>query len=328
MLRANMPRLAALHYSSQRSSGLVTRALERLDIAAGTRATPNVQYVQEGVSSAKKTKAGKKKKAALCASTDVPVSTTWQVVKTGVVKPVQLEKEMDRIISIARNADYLRGEWGVENLVGVDEAGRGCWAGSVSVAAASIPLRVVVEGVNDSKNLSAGVRSEVLSAMLAHPDVHIALDFGTPEEIDEHNILSMTRQSMERCVNLLKTKVENFGVLVDGTSLIPHPKKSVENESVGRGSVGRFVGRPAAEIQKGDLLHHCIGAASIVAKTLRDATMHDLQDRNPEFSFLKHKAYGTRAHQEELGSNGPVQGVHRKSFRPMADMTNWRVAQC
>ena len=187
--------------------------------------------------------------------------------------------------------------------------GQGC----VSVAAVSIPMDVLIEGATDSKKLSEKARLGIFQEMLAHEEVKVAAVLGSVEEIDRRNILRATTDSMKRAVELLLESYPELkkkaGILVDGSSIVYG---------------GKMCGLPADDVEKGDLNHLSVAAASIVAKTLKNLTLLPLETAHPEYSFSKHKSYGTALHKSELDKYGPIRGVHRQSFRPMKEMKNWR----
>ena len=174
-------------------------------------------------------------------------------------------------------------------IAGIDEAGRGPLAGPVVVAGVVMPLDDIVEGVNDSKKLSAKKRDELFDKITAKAlDVQIAIIDN--ETIDEVNILNATKSGMERCIYCFeKADV----VLIDAVKL---------NLTV-----------PTLSIVHGDALSYSIAAASIVAKVTRDRIMTEYDARYPEYGFAQHKGYGTKAHIEALKKYGPCP-IHRRTF--------------
>jgi ribonuclease HII len=183
---------------------------------------------------------------------------------------------------------------------GVDEAGRGPWAGPVTAAAVVLDPNAPIVGLTDSKALSEArrdqlapqIRERALAWCVAHVNV---------AEIDLLNIREATFLAMSRAVEGVTGQCNLSMVLIDGNAL---PK-----------------GLPCAAraIIKGDLTEPAISAASILAKTERDALMQDLDARYPGYGFARHKGYGTAAHSEALARLGPSP-VHRKSFRPVRDV--------
>lgn len=178
-------------------------------------------------------------------------------------------------------------------IAGVDEAGRGPWAGPVVTAAVCFTGRVP-QGLNDSKKLTEARRDALFDEICACADVGIA--FASPSRIDAMNIRAATLWAMVRAVKALP--VAPGSVLVDGRDLpaaMPCP--------------GRF-------LIKGDALSASVAAASIVAKVTRDRVMCRLGALLPGYGFEQHKGYGTALHAEALARLG-VTVHHRRSFRPI-----------
>lgn len=182
-------------------------------------------------------------------------------------------------------------EAGNKLIGGIDEAGRGPLAGPVVVAGVIMPLREsdLIDGVNDSKKLSAKKRDKLYDEILAKAiDVQVAVVDN--KTIDEINILNATKQGMLQCI-------EGFSevdcVLIDAVNL----DTSVRTLS----------------IVHGDALSYSIAAASIVAKVTRDRMMEEFDKSYPQYGFAKHKGYGTAAHIAALKQYGPCP-IHRRSF--------------
>jgi ribonuclease HII len=178
---------------------------------------------------------------------------------------------------------------------GVDEAGRGPLAGPVVAAAVILNPAAPVPGLADSKKLSPRRRQQ-LAVAIRQQAIAWAIGEASVAEIDEINILQATLLAMRRAVAGLGTVPER--VLVDGNRL-PEPLPC-----------------PAEAIVKGDLTVTCIGAASILAKTHRDAIMVALDARYPEYGFACHKGYGTPQHLAAFERHG-VTPEHRRSFAPV-----------
>lgn len=179
-----------------------------------------------------------------------------------------------------------------KNLIcGVDEAGRGPLAGPVCAAAVIMPEGLIIEGVNDSKKLTAKKR-EKLFDIIKNEAVSYSVAFASASEIDEINILNATHLAMTRTVESLE-KVPEV-VLVDGNSL---PKWYYNSEA----------------IIKGDAVCHSIACASILAKVSRDRLMLLEAEKYPQYSFEKHKGYGTKVHVQAIKEYGPCP-IHRKTF--------------
>lgn len=180
-------------------------------------------------------------------------------------------------------------------LCGVDEAGRGPLAGPVYAAAVILDPERRINGLADSKVLPPE-RREVLAGRIKDRAVAWAVAFATVEEIDRINIFHASMLAMRRAIDALGVKPEE--VWVDGNACPP-------------GLACR-----ARAIVDGDARHRPISAASILAKTARDAEMTALHDRYPQYGFDKHKGYATPEHLESLGRVGPCQ-IHRRSFYPV-----------
>jgi len=177
-------------------------------------------------------------------------------------------------------------------VCGVDEAGRGPLAGPVYAAAVILDPARRVNGLADSKVLTAE-RREVLAARIKERAVAWSVASATVEEIDRLNIFHASMLAMRRAVQGLKTPPEE--AWIDGNAC------------------PQDLGCAAKAFVDGDALHKPISAASILAKTARDAEMTALHDRYPQYGFDKHKGYGTAEHLQALGRVGPCE-IHRRSF--------------
>jgi ribonuclease HII len=177
-------------------------------------------------------------------------------------------------------------------ICGVDEAGRGPLAGPVYAGAVILDPARRINGLADSKVLTPE-RREVLAARIKERAVAWSVAFATVEEIDRFNIFHASMLAMRRAVQALSVPPQE--VIVDGNSCPPG------------------LPCPARAIVDGDASERPISAASILAKTARDAEMVALHDRYPQYGFDKHKGYGTAEHLQALGRAGPCE-IHRKSF--------------
>ena len=183
-------------------------------------------------------------------------------------------------------------ERGMRHIAGTDEAGRGCLAGPVVAAAVILNPESRIEGVADSKTLSAAARTR-LADQIREMALAWSVDECTPAEIDTMNILWAAMEAMRRAVSGLHTTAEF--VLIDGNTDIP----------------GLEV--PSRTIIKGDSRSHSIAAASILAKTHRDTVMQKLHVQHPGFGWDSNMGYPTVAHYEGLATHGPTDH-HRNSF--------------
>lgn len=183
----------------------------------------------------------------------------------------------------------------VDDIVcGVDEAGRGPLAGPVFAAAVILDPRRPIEGLRDSKKLSEAKRDQLAPLIREHA-VAWAIAECSCEEIDSINILQATMLAMRRAVEALSTLPTI--ALIDGNRC---PEMSVR----------------AHAIVEGDDKVNAISAASILAKTARDAALVRLHDLYPQYGFDQHKGYGTALHLERLRQHGPSP-AHRRSFAPV-----------
>lgn len=196
-------------------------------------------------------------------------------------------------------------------VMGIDEAGRGPLAGPVFAAAVHLPLsvaRTLLEGswaaINDSKKLSEKKRDILAETIKSTPECVWSIASATAAEIDSLNILRATHLAMKRAHDEVTAKLETDGeaphVLVDGlaVSTLPH----------------------ATNIVKGDAKSLLIAAASILAKTARDAYCMEMENNFPGYGFAKHKGYPTAAHFAALRELGPCP-EHRRSFGPVSQLT-------
>jgi ribonuclease HII len=178
-------------------------------------------------------------------------------------------------------------------VAGVDEVGRGPLAGPVGVAAVILDPDDLPEGLNDSKVLQAPVR-ESLCEIIFVKALSVSVVFASVEEIDLFNIRGAALRAMSRAVPALSLR-PHFA-LIDGRDL---PAGLV---------------CPARPIIDGDALSMSIAAASIVAKTMRDALMRNLDRDYPHYGFADHVGYATAKHRQALSLSGPCP-YHRRSFR-------------
>ncbi len=176
-------------------------------------------------------------------------------------------------------------------ICGVDEAGRGPLAGDVYAAAVVFDEGAIIEGLNDSKKLSAKKR-EVLFDEITKKARAYSIAVASVDEIENFNILGATFLAMKRAVDELNL---DLGLaLVDGNRKPP-------------------LHCPVETVIKGDSLSASIAAASILAKVSRDKYMKMLAEKYPQYEFSRHKGYGTALHRELILKYGPCE-VHRKSF--------------
>jgi ribonuclease HII len=198
---------------------------------------------------------------------------------------------LDAMLAIER--DYWRNGYAL--LAGVDEAGAGPWAGPVVAGAVILPPNLAIPGVNDSKQLTARQR-ERLGVVIRERAIAWAVGSCSAAEIDTIHIGEAARRAMKRAVDGLSPGPEHL--LVDWRK-IPD------------------VAMSQTVLVRGDCRSHSIAAASIIAKTHRDALMAEAAEQYPGYGFESHVGYGTAAHRAALETLGACP-LHRRSFKPVA----------
>ena len=178
-------------------------------------------------------------------------------------------------------------------IMGIDEVGRGPWAGPV--VAAAVVLRDTIPGLKDSKTLTARRRQELSDEILRFSQVGVG--WVTPEEIDQLGLTAAVGLAMRRAATQCGVQADK--IIIDGNySFLPD--------------------MPQAEtLIKADQTVPAVSAASIVAKVARDSLMIKLGQQYPAYGFEKHVGYGTAQHAAALQQHGPIKGVHRFSFKPV-----------
>ena len=197
------------------------------------------------------------------------------------------ERERERVMGLY---DAQR-EYGGEGIVmGVDEVGRGAVAGPLTVAAVALPLKPIVWGINDSKQLTPA-RRESLAQEIEDVATAIGIAHIKPELIDKRGMAACLRLAMAEAID--NTGVEPDCVLIDGNPVHVHPKEQC--------------------VVKGDARIACIAAASIVAKVTRDALMVEYSSWYPEYHLDSCKGYASSEHVEAIRKHG-LSEIHRVSF--------------
>jgi len=195
--------------------------------------------------------------------------------------------------------EYALASQGFVRIAGLDEAGRGAWAGPVVAGAVILPLERfdlahALHGVNDSKQLTPAER-ETLLPLIVETAVAVGVGHASQDEIDARGIVAATRQAMQRALDALAVAPD--ALLVDGRAL---PGFTL----------------PCLALVRGDQQSLSIAAASIVAKVTRDHFMDSLDEVFPQYGFREHKGYGTPLHQGALRYFGPC-AAHRLTFAPL-----------
>jgi ribonuclease HII len=185
---------------------------------------------------------------------------------------------------------------GLCRIAGIDEAGIGPLAGPVVAAAVIFPPGAGLEGVDDSKRLSPERRLELAEAIKSRAVTYSVVEVG-PLEIDRMNIYQAGLSAMRMAVEQLTVRPDYL--LVDGRK-IPE------------------MGIPQEKMIAGDARCHAVAAASILAKTARDAMMERFDREYPGYGFAAHKGYPTAAHRDAIRQLGPCP-IHRRSFRLLPD---------
>lgn len=201
------------------------------------------------------------------------------------------EKELDRLTNLKQIEKNIY-DTGIQNICGIDEAGRGPLAGPVVVAAVIMPKDSMIEGVNDSKKVSEKKR-ELLYEQITKEAISYSVGIIDQREIDEINILNATKKGLTIAIKELETKPER--ILVDALTKID------------------TCGIPYMSIIKGDAKSYAIASASIIAKVTRDRIMRQWDEIYPQYGFEKHKGYGTKAHIDAIKEYG-LCPLHRLSF--------------
>lgn len=187
-------------------------------------------------------------------------------------------------------------EKGYTAVCGVDEAGRGPLSGPVVAAACILPLGLYIEGLDDSKKLTAKKRDALFDTIKENALAY-AIASATPAEIDEINILNATMLAMRRAVAALSVPAD--AALIDG-------------------NIARDFPIFTQTVIKGDAISSSIAAASILAKVTRDRICLEDDKTYPEYQFAKHKGYSTALHMDILRKIGPSP-IHRRSFLKFLD---------
>ena len=190
---------------------------------------------------------------------------------------------------------------GFKMIAGLDEAGRGAWAGPVMAAAVILPvddeLMSVLSGVRDSKQMTAGKRV-YWEGVIKEAALCVATGSASHQEIDQLGILPATRLAMQRAVAALAEYPDHL--LVDALRL---PALEI----------------PQTTLIKGDQRSLSIAAASVLAKTSRDRILCACETEFPEYGFSAHKGYGTKKHRTAINSRGAC-AIHRRSYRPLREL--------
>lgn len=198
-----------------------------------------------------------------------------------------------KFLTPKKDLEFL-GEY--KRVVGIDEAGRGCWAGPVHVAGFVIETPKYIRGVNDSKLIAPKVRENLHLKLSKLPHF---LAPGSVQEINSYGLVKTVERKIQEIIDHFESTYSDQQTyyLIDGKF-----SKNFGNRSI--------------KVIRGDSTYYSIAAASIIAKVSRDAYMKELSNQFPDFKFDLHKGYGTKLHSSVLVNLGPT-SIHRLNFRPV-----------
>ncbi len=180
-------------------------------------------------------------------------------------------------------------------IVGIDEAGRGPWAGPLVAAAVALPVNCRIQGVKDSKLLARNKRVEI-ALKIRQRAVGIGIGWSSHIYIDRFGLTQACRRAM--LIALHQLSVPTNEIIIDGSFNFLAKTHS-----------------QARTIVKADQSHLCVSAASIIAKVARDNYMAQVAKLYPQYGFEQHVGYGTKLHQQRIQLHG-LSAVHRQSFQP------------
>lgn len=211
-----------------------------------------------------------------------------KLVEQGHKRIAALEKEKERLKQMR---EFEREYEHLGYICGIDEVGRGPFAGPVVAGAVILPPDCEILYVNDSKQLSEKMREQLYDEIMEEA-VSVAVGYASPQRIDEINILQATYEAMREAVSKLDVTPQ---ILLNDAVTIPQ------------------ITIPQVPIIKGDAKSISIAAASIVAKVTRDRLMREYDKIMPEYGFASNKGYGSKEHIEAIKKYGPTP-IHRRSF--------------
>ena len=189
---------------------------------------------------------------------------------------------------------------GFKVIAGVDEVGRGCWAGPVVAACVILPRNYENKSIKDSKVLSKTKR-ELLDKVIRENALAYSIAYVDAPRIDKINIKQASQEAMFKAIQKISKKPDC--VLIDAEPL-------------------KIKGLETVSIIKGDAKSISIAAASIIAKVYRDKILDDLDKSYPQYGFKTNKGYGTIVHINALRKYGPIPSVHRFSYKPVKIATS------
>ena len=181
-------------------------------------------------------------------------------------------------------------------VIGIDEVGRGCWAGPVVAAAVELTEEHPLSRLTDSKKLSAKARTE-LTVQIQESAVQYGIAWVWPREINKIGLTESVRLAMQRAIDELT--LDGQAVIIDGNyNFLPHIKNT-------------------STLVKADAIIPAVSAASIIAKVARDHYMQEIGRKYPDYGFEKHVGYGTAQHITALKQYGVIKTLHRLTYKPI-----------
>lgn len=219
------------------------------------------------------------------------------------------KKKISAIKSASLRHEHQYQKLGYDKIVGMDEAGRGTWAGPVAVGAVCLPLaekklKTILAGVRDSKVVTPRMRAQ-LAERIKETALVWGIGSASNREIDERGIDTATRLAMQRALDMaLQGRDFQPDCLFLDSLLWPEMQRI-----------------PQVSLVDGDARSLTIAAASILAKVWRDEQMRELDKQYPQYEFAVHKGYGTAKHQALLKAFGPSP-LHRMTFKPLRAVTD------
>lgn len=219
---------------------------------------------------------------------------------------MQKKKKKPKTASLTYEKKHLK--LGHTRIIGIDEAGRGAWAGPVYAGAVALPhdagdLIEMLAGVRDSKEMTPRQRERLIETIQATAMVW-GVGSASSQEIDQFGIISATKLAMRRA--LLQAMADQFKpdvLLLDAMSWDSAPVNALQEHII-----------------RGDKESLTIAAASVLAKVSRDRYMRELDTQYPDYAFGRHKGYGTKAHRAAIAQYG-ITPEHRRCFRPIHEMS-------
>ena len=208
-------------------------------------------------------------------------------------------------------------------MIGVDEVGRGSWAGPIVAASSWINFqnyKLLPKDINDSKKISSKTRKKIILSL--NNSVKYSSAISTPEEIDRYGLTVANTLAMKRSLyclfqsfneNTIKKKL-NFKVYVDGNYM---PDFSSIDITLKKNKIIKLDTHDLYSLVKGDEKSKTIALASIIAKETRDSIMRNYSLKYSQYKFDKHFGYGTAKHREAILEFG-ITPIHRKSFKPIS----------